>query len=72
MVECECLEGCPFFNNKMSIESALGQRYKEKYCLGDFMECARHQVKAALGKEKVPTNLYPNMFEKAAQIINQG
>jgi hypothetical protein len=69
MTNCECLEGCPFFNGRMPIESALGKLYKERYCLGKFMDCARHQVKTAVGKEKVPTNLYPNMFDKAKKII---
>ena len=72
MNECDCLEGCPFFNDKMPIDSGIGKIYKEKYCLGIFNDCARHKVKEALGKEKVPTNLYPNMFEKADQIILQG
>jgi len=72
MAQCECLAGCPFFNDKMPIESALGKRYKEKYCLDSFSECARYKVKAALGKEKVPINLFPNMFERAEKIIKEG
>ena len=69
MTACECLEGCPFFQDKMPIDSAMGKIYKAKYCLGEFNECARHKVKAALGKDKVPTNLYPNMFDRAEKII---
>lgn len=71
-MDCDCLAGCPFFNDRMPIDSGMGKIYKEKYCLGKFMDCARHKVKEALGKEKVPTNLYPNMFQKAEQIIAQG
>ncbi len=72
MAKCECVEACPFFNDRMPIESALGKMYKERYCLGNFDECARHQVKIALGSDKVPSNLFPNMFEKASVIIKQG
>ena len=61
MTHCDCLSGCPFFNGKMSIGSAIGEMYRQKYCLGTFLECARHQVKEALGKEKVPNNLYPKV-----------
>ncbi len=71
-MECDCLPGCPFFNEKMPIESGLGKLYREKYCLGEFNECARHKVKEALGKEKVPISLYPNMLDKAEKIILQG
>ncbi len=69
MADCDCLPGCLFFNDKMPLESALAKLYKEKYCTGSFMDCARHKVKEALGKEKVPLNLYPNMFERAEKII---
>ncbi|MFZ1290191.1 MAG: hypothetical protein WAR79_08870 [Melioribacteraceae bacterium] len=69
MQQCDCLNGCPFFNDKMSIESGLGKIFKRNYCLGNFMECARHKVKVALGKESVPSNLYPNMIDNANKIL---
>ena len=71
MTECEYLEGCPFFNDKMSIEKGLGKLYKERYCLNTYTECARYKVKKKLGGDKVPTNLYPNMHEKAQKLISE-
>lgn len=70
-MECENFAGCPFFNDKMDIESGMGKIYKQKYCLGDKTLCARYMVSSQLGKAAVPSNLYPNMIEKAKEILEQ-
>jgi hypothetical protein len=72
MSECEFLPACPFFNDKMKDLPGLTQIYKKKYCLGDEKNnCARLIVRNTLGKEKVPTDLYPNQIEKANMLIAQ-
>jgi hypothetical protein len=68
-MSCEKLEQCPFYNDKMPIDSALGRLYKKNYCETDKTKCARYKVAVSLGKEYVPDNLYPNMDEKAVGII---
>ena len=72
MAECKFLRGCPFFNDKMPIDSAMGKIYKNKYCLGEYNICARYKIATQLGKEKVPVNLYPNMFDRAEEILVAG
>ena len=72
MADCKLLEGCLFFNDKMPAESGLGAIYKKKYCQGDNSNCARYMVASKLGREKVPTNLYPNMVDKANALISAG
>ncbi len=72
MPDCVCLPGCPFFNDKMPDTEGMGAIYKKKYCQGEFEKCARHMVFKALGKAKVPANLYPNMVEQAKTIIAKG
>lgn len=69
MSDCECLAGCPFFHDQMPIDSAMGQIYKRKYCLGDNTHCARFMVFKALGKGKSPLTLFPNMVDRAHAII---
>jgi len=69
MAECECLKGCPFFNDKMPDNDGLGAIIKKKYCLGDNTGCARYMVFKKLGKPAVPANLYPNMADQAKGII---
>ena len=70
MADCECLPGCPFFNDKMDADKGLGQIYKKKYCLGDNTDCARHMVFKKLGREKVPANPFPNMQDRARDILS--
>ncbi|HNX05783.1 MAG TPA: hypothetical protein PKI32_09790 [Opitutales bacterium] len=69
MANCECLAGCPFFNDKLPMDSGLGAMYKNRYCLGDNSKCARHVVFMKLGKGNVPPNLYPNQLDTAARIL---
>ncbi len=69
MADCELLEGCVFFNDKMVNMPATGELYKDKYCRENNLECARYMVFKALGREKVPLDLFPNMKEKAQEII---
>lgn len=69
MADCECLGGCPFFNDKMKDKEGTASIYKKKYCQGAFSQCARHMVFKKLGRPAVPTNLYPNMQEQAKVII---
>lgn len=69
MAECPLLPGCLFFNDKMQDNSGLGGMFKRKYCLEDNSQCARHMIVKSLGREKVPTNLYPNMLDRAKEII---
>ena len=69
MADCELLEGCVFFNDKMANMPATAELYKDQYCRENNLECARFMVFKALGKEKVPLDLFPNMKEKAQEII---
>lgn len=72
MADCELLAGCLFFNDKMPMESGLGALFKKNYCQGDNSKCARFMVANTLGRAKVPTSLYPNMFDEAEQLIAAG
>ena len=71
MENCKLLQRSAFFNDKMSIERGVGALYKKNYCEGDFNKCARYIVAITIGREKVPTNLYPNMFDQAKKIIKK-
>ncbi|MBQ8592453.1 MAG: hypothetical protein IJ485_06895 [Lachnospiraceae bacterium] len=69
MATCEKLEKCPFYQGKMSMDKGLGSMYKQKYCEGDKTICARYMVATKLGPEFVTNSLYPNMMDKANQLI---
>jgi len=69
---CEKTIKCPFYNNKMMVSSpSILNNYKKVYCEGDKNKCARYKVSTFLSAEKVPDNLYPNMIDKANEIIEQ-
>lgn len=72
MADCELLKGCLFFNDKMADNAGMASLYKRKYCQGDSSRCARLKVAKALGRPRVPTDLYPNMFDRAEKIIRSG
>lgn len=69
MAQCECLPQCPFFNDKMQNMPALSNLLKKEYCNGDSTDCARHMIFKKLGKEAVPSNLYPNNQDQARKIL---
>jgi hypothetical protein len=69
MAECVCLAECPFFSDKMKDMEGLAAMYKRRYCLGDNTECARLMVFEKFGKEAVPSDLYPNMRDRAREIV---
>ncbi|MFD3156837.1 hypothetical protein ACFIJ5_08260 [Haloimpatiens sp. FM7330] len=68
---CENLKKCPFYNEKMPIDSAIGKMYKRTYCEGDKTKCARYNIGKVLGKQYVPSDLYPNMTDRANKIIDE-
>lgn len=72
MADCECLPKCPFFNDRMEAMPSMNEIYKEKYCHTDNSACARYLVLKALGRERVPLDLYPHQVARAEEIIAQG
>jgi hypothetical protein len=72
MADCELIDGCMFFNNKMQNMPATAGLVKDKFCKGDFASCARYRVYKALGRPSVPQDLYPQQSEKVEMIINAG
>jgi len=62
---------CLFYKGKMQEKPKLTELYKKKYCLGNYNECARWIVFKNLGKESVPSALYPNQKDKAEKIVNE-
>ncbi len=69
MATCEKLAKCPFYQGKMDINSGLGRMYKQKYCEGDKMSCARYIVSTQLGPDYVTDKLYPNMYDQAKKLL---
>ncbi|PLY12682.1 MAG: hypothetical protein C0624_00490 [Desulfuromonas sp.] len=72
MSECQLLETCIFFNDQMDAMPAVANLMKNRYCKGDFAACARLKVVKTVGREKVPTDMFPNQDDYAERTIAQG
>lgn len=69
MNDCEMLERCIFFNDKMHDYPFAAEQMKKTLCLGDNRACARYMVLNALGKDHVPGDLFPNDVARAEWVI---
>lgn len=69
MADCELIAGCIFFNDKMANKPATANMMKASYCKGNFKDCARYMVCKALGKEKVPGDLFPSQLDRAQALL---
>lgn len=68
MADCELSPTCVFFNDQMADMPSMANIIKDRYCRGSNTMCARHMVFRVLGREAVPTDLYPSQVERADQI----
>ena len=71
MADCDFLALCPFFNDKMENMPSAADMMKKLYCRWNYTQCARYMVAIALGRGKVPTNLFPSDTSKAEIILTQ-
>ena len=69
MANCELLEECIFFNDRMKNMPDIAESMKERYCKGNNANCARYMVFKSLGKEKAPADLYPAQMDRVDKII---
>ncbi len=70
-MDCQLLATCAFFNDRMADMPSTAERFKQIYCRGDFDSCARYTIVKAIGREKVPADLFPNQQDRAKAIIAQ-
>jgi hypothetical protein len=70
MADCEMIAKCIFFNDKMANKPGTANLMKEKYCKGSFQDCARYKVCKGLGREKVPSDLFPSQIDRALGLLN--
>lgn len=70
MTKCRLTETCIFFNDEMENKpDIITKSFKQRFCYGSYMSCARWQVYDAIGRENVPRDLYPNQDERVKGII---
>ena len=72
MGDCEYVQGCLFFTDKLESMPSVSELLKNEYCRGRFRECARYQVLKAVGRERVPPDLFPQQGDRVAAIVAGG
>lgn len=70
MTDCEILATCIFFNDRMEAMPATSEWLKARYCRGQNDECARFMVCQALGRSRVPGDLFPTQKVRALMLIS--
>ncbi|MFC1513317.1 hypothetical protein ACFL5J_02605 [Thermodesulfobacteriota bacterium] len=70
MADCPLLSTCPFFNDMMANMPAMSEGMKKEFCHQRFIQCARYMTCTALGRDKVPADMFPNEPERAKEIID--
>lgn len=71
MSDCELLEKCLFFNDKLKNMPAATETMKKLYCRWHHVKCARYRVAIVLGRKKVPIDLFPGDSQRAEEILIQ-
>ena len=71
MADCELIATCIFFNNVMADMPVMSDIMKERYCRRDNSKCARYMIFKEVGREKVPSNMFPVEKDRAEKIISQ-
>jgi len=69
MPACELLPTCSFINDGITKLPISMDYIKNSFCNLDNSECARYVVYKALGRDKVPANLYPTERMRANRLI---
>lgn len=64
---CSGIAACSFVKDHLGGMPSVAAMCEERYCLGDYQECARLRLKE-LGFP-VPPDLFPNQHDRAASII---
>lgn len=69
MPDCELLDKCLFFNDRMAEMPSTSNMIKFMYCNDDFTGCARYTVRNNAGADAVPDDLFPNQKDRAKEIL---
>jgi hypothetical protein len=70
MSDCEILQTCIFFNDRMEAMPSTSGWLKGRYCRDRFEECARYRVYKTLGRPLVPVDLFPTQLQRALDLID--
>ena len=71
MTNCEFLEKCLFFNDKLENMPTASDMMKSMYCRWNYAKCARYIIAINLGKSAVPHDMFPADQRQANEMLLQ-
>jgi len=71
MADCEFLENCLFFNDKLKNMPTASGMMKNMYCKWHHAKCSRYRIAIALGKSGVPDDMFPGDQLRANEMLLQ-
>jgi len=71
MTDCEFLEKCPFFNDKLTNMPTASDMMKKMYCKWNHTKCARFKIATTMGRSAVPNNMFPSDTLRADELLIQ-
>jgi hypothetical protein len=72
MATCPHIESCALHSHTLVDQPTVADIYSRLYCHGRMDVCARYMALSSLGRERIPSTLYPNQLERAARLIRGG
>ena len=72
MADCPRTEICPFYPHYAQSIPEQAQELRERYCLGNYLACARYAVAKAKGGNSVPITLFPHQHAEARRLLASG
>ncbi len=68
---CPFLSGCPFFNENMRAYPVGAEVMKDQFCRGDYARCARYLIATKLGRDKMPSMMFPDQIDRAKKLLHE-
>lgn len=69
MADCPRVAICPFYKLHAATKPAMAEELRSRYCLSNYLACARYSVAKALGDDHVPDSLFPNQHAEARRML---
>ena len=69
MADCEFLEKCLFFNDKLENMPKATDMMKKMYCKWHYTKCARYKIAITMGRSAIPDDMFPGDDRQATELL---
>jgi hypothetical protein len=69
MADCPRISICRFYKQYLAQNPAMAENLRSRYCLSNYLACARYSVARGLGSDHVPDTLHPNQHAEARRML---